>query len=692
MADVVEGGDSRDREAPVVVGAAGEPRNRERLPGFAFPADAQIDPRSATVVKVTTASGDGSGSVGSLAGVYAEEQGPTRPRRGDWVWIAVLATLVVAAVAAVGLTYAWARTQYFVGNEGGYVAIYRGLPGELGPLALHSVEQVTTLTVDSLPDFEASQVEGTIPVDSLAVGAADRAAPHRARRAVHRSAEPPPAARPRAAPTPARRLRPRASAREPPRCPARQARRERSRAGPGRAPLPPAHAARAEAALFVLAFAIGAAAYVQVDLAILGRLASDTVPVLLAVAALLLVAHLAIRFLATYADPIIVPTVATLNFLGLAMIHRLDLAEVQRAARNGSTAPSPDVYTQLTWTALGVLLFIAVLLVVKDHRGLQRYTYTAMFAGLVLLLLPLVPVIGAEINGARLWLRLGGLSFQPGEIAKILLTIFFAGYLTVTRDSLALVRTKVMGLEFPRGRDMGPLFVAWFVSLGVLVFERDLGTSLLFFGLFVSLLYIATQRRSWLVLGAVLFITGAVFAYLAFGHVRLRVDVWLHPFGDEANTSYQIAQSLYGFASGGMFGSGLGQGYPQLVPYAKSDFIIAAFGEELGLIGLMAMLVLYGIVVERGMRTAIACRDVFGTLLAAGLSISLGLQVFVVVGGVSRLIPLTGLTTPFLAQGGSSLVANWIAIGLLMRVSDAARRPDTESVSLEDAPTQVVSL
>jgi cell division protein FtsW (lipid II flippase) len=448
----------------------------------------------------------------------------------------------------------------------------------------------------------------------------------------------------------------------------------------------------AEAGLLLLVFVVGATAYVQVDLAIRGTLASDTVPVLLAIAALLLLAHLAVRFLATYADPIIVPAVAALNILGLAMIHRLDLAEAQRAARNGGVVPSPDVYTQLTWTALGIILFVAVLVVVKDHRTLQRYTYTAMFAGLVLLLLPLAPGIGAEINGARLWLRLGGLSFQPGEIAKILLTIFFAGYLTVTRDSLALVRTKIIGIEFPRGRDMGPLFVAWFVSLGVLVFERDLGTSLLFFGLFVSLLYIATQRRSWLVLGAVLFTTGAVLAYLAFGHVRLRVDVWLHPFGDEANSSYQIAQSLYGFASGGMFGSGLGQGYPQLVPYAKSDFIVAAFGEELGLIGLMAMLVLYGIIVERGLRSAIACRDVFGTLLAAGLSISLGLQVFVVVGGVSRLIPLTGLTTPFLAQGGSSLVANWIAIGLLMRVSDAARRPDTESVSLEDAPTQVVSL
>lgn len=446
-----------------------------------------------------------------------------------------------------------------------------------------------------------------------------------------------------------------------------------------------------EAGLLVCAFVVGASAYVQVDLAILGKLASDTVPVLCALAALLLLVHGAVRLLARWADPILVPAVATLNILGLTMIHRLDLAEIQRADRNGGVAPSPDVYTQLTWTALGVVLFIAVLVVVRDHRTLQRYTYTAMFLGLVLLLLPLAPVIGATVNGATLWVRLGGLSFQPGELAKILLTIFFAGYLTVTRDSLALVRTKVLGIGLPRGRDLGPLFVAWFVSLGVLVFERDLGTSLLFFGLFVALLYVATQRRSWLVLGAVLFITGAVLAYLAFGHVRLRVDVWLHPFADEADTSYQIAQSLYGFASGGMFGSGLGQGYPQLVPYAKSDFIVSAFGEELGLIGLMAMLVLYAVVVERGLRTAIACRDVFGTLLAAGLSISLGLQVFVVVGGVSRLIPLTGLTTPFLAQGGSSLVANWIAVGLLMRISDSARKPDTASVPLEDAPTQVVS-
>ncbi|MEI8057497.1 MAG: FtsW/RodA/SpoVE family cell cycle protein [Actinomycetes bacterium] len=445
-----------------------------------------------------------------------------------------------------------------------------------------------------------------------------------------------------------------------------------------------------ELGLCVLALLIGSAGYIQVDLAVLGSIASDTMPVLCALAALLLLAHSATRWLAPYSDPILVPTVAVLNIMGLTMIHRLDLAEAQRAARNGDIAPSPDVYTQLTWTALGIVLFCAVLFVIRDHRGLQRYTYTAMFAGLVLLLLPLVPGIGATINGATLWVRLGPLSFQPGELAKILLTIFFAGYLTVTRDSLALVRTKVLGIEFPRGRDLGPLVVAWFISLGVLVFERDLGTSLLFFGLFVSLLYVATQRRSWLVIGTVLFLSGAALSYLAFGHVRLRVNIWLDPFADESDTGYQIAQSIYGFASGGMFGSGLGQGYPQLVPYAKSDFIMAAMGEELGLVGVMALLLLYGVVVERGLRTAVACRDVFGSLLAAGLSIVIALQVFIVVGGVSRLIPLTGLTTPFLSQGGSSLIANWIAIGLIMRVSDTARRPDIDVVALQEAPTQVV--
>jgi cell division protein FtsW (lipid II flippase) len=403
-------------------------------------------------------------------------------------------------------------------------------------------------------------------------------------------------------------------------------------------------------------------------------------------------ATFAVRFLTPYADPTLLPAVILLNLIGLTMIHRLDLGEAQRALSNGTSAPAPDVTTQLTWTALGVALFIATLIVVRDHRKLQRFTYTSLFLGLFLLMLPLVPKIGATINGATLWVRIGPFSFQPAEMAKILLTIFFAGYLVVKRDSLALVRTKVLGLELPRGRDLGPLLVAWVISLGVLVFERDLGTSLLFFGLFVGMLYVATQRWSWLVLGAILFIAGSVGAYFAFNHVRVRVQVWLDPFAYQSEQGYQIVQSLFGLSSGGLLGSGWGQGYPLFVPYAKSDFIISALGEELGYTGLAAIIMLYAIVVTRGMRASVACRDPFGTLLAAGLSIVLALQVFVVVGGVTRLIPLTGLTTPFLAAGGSALIANWIMIALLLRISDTARRPNAVVVSPDDALTQVMRL
>jgi len=283
-------------------------------------------------------------------------------------------------------------------------------------------------------------------------------------------------------------------------------------------------------------------------------------------------------------------------------------------------------------------------------------------AGLLLLVLPLAPIIGTTVNGATLWIRVGDLSFQPAEAAKLLLTVFFAGYLVVKRDSLALVRTKVLFVGLPRLKDLGPILVAWLVSLAVLVFERDLGTSLLFFGLFVIMLYIATQRRSWLVLGGLLFAIGAAGAYLFFGHVRSRVTV----------------------------GAGLGQGFPSFVPFANTDFIVAALGEELGLTGLFALLLLYAIVVERGLRTAVSVRDAFGQLLAAGLSITLALQVFVIIGGVTRLIPLTGLTTPFLSYGGSSLIANWVLIALLLKISDRARRPDVQAPSTQDALTQVV--
>ena len=318
---------------------------------------------------------------------------------------------------------------------------------------------------------------------------------------------------------------------------------------------------------------------------------------------------------------------------------------------------------------------MAILFFVHDHRRLQKYTYTAMVLGVLLLLSPLIPGLGTTVNGANLWIRLGPLSFQPSELAKIMLTIFFAGYLVVTRDSLALVRRKVLGLGIPRGRDLGPILVAWGVSMAVLVFQRDLGTALMFFGLFVVLLYVSTQRRSWLVIGAILFVVGAILGYFAFGHVRLRVEVWLDTWTYASDQGYQIAQSLFGLANGGMLGTGWGQGYPQFVPFAKTDFITAALGEELGVTGLMAILTVYGIIIERGLRTAIAVRDPFGKLLAVGFATVIGLQLFVVIGGVTRLIPLTGLTTPFLSYGGSALVANWMMIALLMRISDRARRP-----------------
>ena len=239
-------------------------------------------------------------------------------------------------------------------------------------------------------------------------------------------------------------------------------------------------------------------------------------------------------------------------------------------------------------------------------------------------------------------------------------------------------------------KDLGPLVIAWLVSLAVLVFERDLGTSLLFFGLFVAMLYIATQRRSWIILGALLFFAGAALAYYNFAHVRSRVTVWLDPWAYADTGGYQIVQAIFGLANGGVLGAGLGQGFPNLVPFAKTDFIVAALGEEIGITGLFALVLLYAILVERGLRTSVAARDSFGQLLAAGLSIVLALQVFVIIGGVTGLIPLTGLTTPFLSYGGSSLVANWVIVAILLRISDRSRRPAPVAPSPDDAMTQIV--
>ena len=450
-----------------------------------------------------------------------------------------------------------------------------------------------------------------------------------------------------------------------------------------------------ELVLLLFSLAIAMAAYAAVGLAHDGALPAGMLGYGGGLALLYGAAHVALRRLAPHADPVLLPAVTLINGLGLAMIHRLDLAYAARAEQFGREAPSAAAPAQLTWTAVGVVLFVLVLVFVRDHRVLQRFTYTAMVVGLGLLLLPLLPFVGTTINGARIWIRLLGFSFQPGEIAKLVLLVFFAGYLVVKRDVLALASRRVMGIDLPRARDLGPVLLAWVASLGVLVFERDLGTSLLFFGVFIALLYVATERLSWLLIGIALFLSGSFLAWTLFGHVRERVDIWLNAFAPRNvnDDSYQLVQGLFGMGTGGLLGEGLGQGRPEIVPYAQTDFIIAAVGEELGLTGLMAVLIVYAIVVQRGLRTAIAVRDSFGKLLAAGLAFSVALQVFVVVGGVTRLIPLTGLTVPFLSYGGSSLVANWALVALLLRISDAARRPaPPPAPSIQDAKTQVVRL
>jgi cell division protein FtsW (lipid II flippase) len=433
-----------------------------------------------------------------------------------------------------------------------------------------------------------------------------------------------------------------------------------------------------ELLLLLAALAIGAYAYANVDLTISGTLPNRFWLVVGITAALVLLLHVSVRVLAPYADPFLLPAAVMLNLLGLVMIHRLDIADQLIARLNNTEAPIPDGEAQFTWLLLAAGLVVLTLLVVRDHRRLQRYTYSAMLVGVILLLLPLVPGLGTTINGATLWIRVGPFSLQPSEFAKIFLTIFFAGYLVLKRDSMAVVRTKILGMGFPRGRDLGPITLAWLVALLVLAFQRDLGTALMFFGVFVVMLYVSTGRRSWLVIGALLLLLGGLIGYVAFGHVQQRIMIWLDTWNYAQDESFQLAQGLFGLANGGLLGTGWGNGYPQLVPFAKSDFVAAALGEEIGLTGLMAIIMLYAIIIERGLRTAVSVRDAFGTLLAVGLSSALALQVFVVIGGVTRLIPLTGLTTPFLSYGGSALLANWIMIALLLRISDQARRPMPE--------------
>ncbi|MGX5681800.1 FtsW/RodA/SpoVE family cell cycle protein [Schumannella luteola] len=437
--------------------------------------------------------------------------------------------------------------------------------------------------------------------------------------------------------------------------------------------------------VFAIAIVLGAVALVQ--LGATGAIDASVLALVAVLGVLILGMHLTMRIVAPDADPLILPIITVLNGLGIAMIYRIDLAD-------GASGWEAGGIRQIVWTAIAIVIAIGVLLVVRNHRVLQKYRFIAMFSGILLLLLPMLPLIGTEKNGARLWIEIGPFSFQPGELGKVALAIFFAGYLVTARDSLSMVGRKFLGMQLPRARDLGPILVVFAASMIVLVVQRDLGTALLYFGLFLVMLYVATGRSSWIILGLALFGTGAFVASRVLSYVGGRVDAWLDPFNpdnyDAIGGSYQLVQGLFGLANGGLIGTGLGRGRPDITPLAESDYIISALGEELGLVGLFAILGLYLLFVARGFRIGFAGQDDFGRLLGVGLAFVIALQVFVVIGGVTRVIPLTGLTTPFLAAGGSSLVANWIIAALLLRLSDSVRAQPLLVIDSGSEPNRLV--
>ncbi len=410
-------------------------------------------------------------------------------------------------------------------------------------------------------------------------------------------------------------------------------------------------------ALTLLALVLSVGAYTLVGLGKKGHVPVDLALYGSIFAVGYLGAHLLIRRLAPHADPALFPAAAVLTGLGFSMIFRL----------SGGLAAE-----QATWIVVGLLAFAGTLVVVRDHRQLDAYTYTIGFLGLALLLLPIVPGIGRTINGARLWVRIGPVGFQPSEVGKVLIVVFLASYLAAKRELLAVAAGRLGPLRLPPLKHLAPVLFAWAASLAVLFLQKDLGASLLYFAIFVVMLWVATGRAAYLVIGVALFALGAWIGYQMFAHVQLRVDIWLHALAPSKvfDQGYgQVAQAQFGLATGGLVGAGLGRGSPWLIPFASTDFIFAAIGEELGLFGTTAVLLLFVILVGKGLKTALEAADAFGKLLATGLAASLGLQAFVIVGGVTRLIPLTGVTLPFVSYGGSSLVSNFVLLGLLVRIS-----------------------
>lgn len=395
-----------------------------------------------------------------------------------------------------------------------------------------------------------------------------------------------------------------------------------------------------------------------------------------ALAGLGLALHIILRFTAPDADPFVVPIAFLLTGLGVVMIDRIDDHWI--GIGKMSEGWDSNGVKQIAWAAISMVATIVVALTLRNYRVLFRYTYLFGLGGLLLMLLPLVPGLSGGGN-ADVWVSIAGVvSFQPGELAKICLAIFFAGYLVRTRESLVSVGHRFLGITWPRARELGPILVLWLISMGIIIFQRDLGTGLLIFGMFTAMLYVATGKNSWVLIGVALAVGGAFAASRVLPYVGHRFNNWLNAFDpkviDADNGSYQLVEGIFGLAKGGLFGTGLGEGRPWITPLAQSDYILPSLGEEIGLVGVFAILCLYMVFVSRGLRIGVAGQDDFGKLLATGLAFTLALQVFIMVGGVTRIIPLTGLTTPFLAAGGSSLVANWIIVGLLLRISDAVRR------------------
>ena len=366
---------------------------------------------------------------------------------------------------------------------------------------------------------------------------------------------------------------------------------------------------------------------------------------------------------APHANPILLPVAGTLNGIGYVFIARLqdELAGLQAL-----------------WTLISVLAFMIILAKGSPVRQYQRYKYSFLFLGFVLLLLPLFPLVGKEINGARIWVSIGPLNFQPAEFAKISLAIFFAGYLVERREILSITNSKILGISAPEPRHIGPIVFAWFVSLIIMVMEKDLGSSLLFFILFLSLLWIATQRNIYLLIGSTLFLAGAIFAWGQFSHVQKRVDIWLHPFNDPTGDGYQIVQSAFALAEGGLTGTGLGLGTPERIPAAETDFIFSAIGEELGLIGTTTILIAFILIIHNGFRIALNIEKPFEKLLIVGLTALLGFQAFIIIAGVIRVLPLTGVTLPFVSYGGSSLLSNWVILAILLLISNEKNQQQVE--------------